>query len=222
MIATEFLAPTDTLGYLRRVFEPGDWIDIKLIHESEKFTDKDGVIRAETRDHFQTLEAALEPKTPTQLVQLQDEGWHVYVTMNPFTSRRAAPPKKDVAAIRTVYVEFDENGEAGWTRSRRTWPPGGAGPAFYFGVVAGKILRRSGASLASMSALQEALNRALQQRYGSDPQSVDASRVLRLPGTRNIKARYNPTPVVEIIQEAPGERYTPEDFKVERVVPVEP
>ncbi len=69
---------------------------------------------------------------------------------------------------------------------------------------------------------QKALNRALQQRYGSDPQSVDAARVLRLPGTRNLKAKYNPTPVVEIVQEVVADRYTPEQFKVERVVPVEP
>src|SRR6266851_4605656 len=78
-----FLAPTDTLGYLRRVFEPNDYIDIKVIHETKKFTDKNGVTRAETKDYFQPLAEALEPLTPSQIAQLQDEGWHVYVCMNP-------------------------------------------------------------------------------------------------------------------------------------------
>ncbi len=67
--AEQFLAPTDMLGYMRRLFEPGDYIDIKLIHESKKFTDKNGVIRAETRDNFQPLETAL------RTVHSQPDSW---------------------------------------------------------------------------------------------------------------------------------------------------
>src|SRR5277367_4600750 len=111
--SAEFLASADTLGYLRRVFEPGDYVDIKLIHETKKFTDENGMTRAETRDNFQLLEKALEPSTPGQITALQNDGWHVYVCMNPLLPGAQHRCKKDVAAVRTVYVEFDENGEAG-------------------------------------------------------------------------------------------------------------
>lgn len=214
-----FLAPTDTLGYLRRLFEPGDYVDIKVIHEIKKFTDKSGVTRAETRDYFQTLEQALEPSTPGQIIQLQDEGWHVYVCMNPLMAGSQHRRKKDIAAVRTVYVEFDENGEVGLDKIDEDVKAGIVpDPDFILESSPGKfyvVWRVTGFDVRQ----QEALNRALQQRYGSDPQSVDVTRVLRLPGTRNLKAKYSPTPVVEIIHEVVSDRYTPEDFKVERDVP---
>ena len=221
-VAPMFLGSLDALGYLRLIFEPNDWIDIKLIHETEKFTAKNGVVRAKTEDHFQTLETALEPTTPGQLVQLQDKGWHVYVAMNAFTPGVQRRRKKDVAAIRTVYVEFDENGETGLLKIEADVKAGIVpDPQFILESSPNKfyvIWRVQGFDIRQ----QEALNRALQQRYGSDPQSVDAARVLRLPGTRNLKAKYNPTPVVEIVQELVADRYTPEAFKVERVIPLEP
>jgi hypothetical protein len=216
-----FLEPFDTLGYLQLVYELGDWLDIKLIHETKKYADENGQMKAETRDHFQSLEELLPPTTPDQIADLQNDGWHVYITMNAFVTGVNRRLKKNVAAIRTVYIEFDENGDAGLDKIDADVKAGVVPePHFILESSPGKyyvIWRVSGFEVRT----QETLNRALVQRYGSDPQSVDAARVLRLPGTRNLKAAYSPTPVVEIIQEAPGERYTPEDFKVERVVPPE-
>jgi P4 family phage/plasmid primase-like protien len=216
-----FLEPFDTLGYLRSLYEPGDWLDCKLIHETRKYTDKNGIIKAETRDNFQSLEQLLQPATLDQIVDLQNDGWHVYITMNAFINGVTRRLKKNVAAIRTVYVEFDENGEAGLDKIDADVKAGLVPePHFILESSPGKyyvIWRVTGFDVRT----QEALNRALVQRYGSDPQSVDASRVLRLPGSYNIKSRYNPKPRVEIVQEAPGERFTPQDFKVEREVPAE-
>ena len=119
MSATEqptFLEPFDTLGYLRSVYEPGDWVDIKLIHETKKY-DVNGQLRAETKDLFQSLETLLQPGTPEQIVQLQNDGWHVYITMNSFQNGVTRRLKKNVAAIRTYTSSLTKTEKQGWTRS---------------------------------------------------------------------------------------------------------
>lgn len=213
----EYLNPTDTLGYLRRMFLPGDWIDIQLIHQTEKFKDKFGVVRPSAKDHCQFLEKAIEPTTPQQLADLQSRGWNVYVAMNAFTPNVSRRREKDVARVNSVYIELDENGDAGVAKVQAD-AKAELIPQPHF------ILRSSPGKYYVIWLVenfdvptQKALNKALQVRYGSDPASVDAARVLRLPGTRNLK--YASTPVVEIIQEAPGDRCGVEEFKIEFDVP---
>jgi hypothetical protein len=41
------------------------------------------------------------------------QGWNSYITMNAFTPGIERRRKIDVKTVRTVYVEFDENGQAG-------------------------------------------------------------------------------------------------------------
>lgn len=222
--AEKYLEPTDMLGYLRLLFEPGDWFDIKLIHQTRKYKDKHkhkhkhGVLRAETIDNFMTLENALDQQTVTRLAARQDEGWNVYVSMNAFTNGLSSRKEKDVAAIRSVYVEFDENTQAGLDRIDADIEAGIV-PQNDFLIISsvGKAYVEWRVKDFTVPQ-QKALNKALQERYGSDPQSVDAARVLRLPGTRNLK--YEPNPIVVINNEGDhSERFTPADFKIEYVVP---
>jgi DNA primase RepB-like protein len=205
----------DTLYYLRRLFEPGDWIDLQFIHQTETWTDEHGGKHARVDDNFMTLEQALKPETRTleQSKAAQDKGWNVYVGMNAFTPGLRRRRKKDVKDVRSVYIEFDENGDAGLEAIRddnRVPEPHfilQSSPGKYYAIwfVEGFTVDQ-----------QEALNSALQKRYGSDPASVDAARVLRLPGTRNLKPKYNPTPTVQIIEEGSTyRRYSIADFEID-------
>jgi RepB DNA-primase from phage plasmid len=212
-----YLEPRDMLGYLRLLFEPGDWINLQLIHQTETFTDNDGRVRKRIDNNFMTLEEALKPFTIELIAKKQDEGWNSYVAMNAFTPGSERRREKDIAAIRTVYVEFDENTQAGLDKIDADIDAGLIPPNdFLLRSSVDKayvIWRVTGFDVRS----QKALNKALQLRYGSDPQSVDAARVLRLPGTRNLK--YDPSPVVEICNECSHEeRNTPGDFKIEFAV----
>jgi putative DNA primase/helicase len=214
----QYLEPTDMLGYLRLLFEPGDWINLQFIHQTEKWTDQRRVARAKTDNNYLMLEEALTEKTIQRVSEAQDKGWNSYVAMNAFTSGLKSRKEKDIAAIRSVYVEFDENTQIGLDRIDADIEAGIV-PQNDFLLVSsiGKayvIWRVKDFTVPQ----QRALNKALQERYGSDPQSVDAARVLRLPGTRNLK--YEPNPIVVINNEGDhSERFTPADFKIEYVVP---
>lgn len=214
----DYLAPNDTLGYLGRMFEPGDWLDIKLIHQTRTYKDQNGVERHETKDHFQFLEKALEPATPAQLVALQDDGWNIYIAMNVYTPNLTRRREQDIQRINSVYIEFDSNTDEGLAKVDDDVEAGL--------IPAADFVLRSSEGKAYVIWLvkdfhvqtQKAINKALQTRYGSDPQSVDAARVLRLPGTRNLK--YSPAPVVTIENEClPHTRAIPAEFKIEYIVP---
>ena len=51
-------------------------------------------------------------------------------------------------------------------------------------------------------------------KFGGDPQSVDAARVLRIAGFKNLKPKYDPKPTVTILERNEGVYYTPEDFHI--------
>src|SRR5260370_28406626 len=216
----EYLDSKDMLGYLRLLFEPGDWVNIQLIHQTETYTDKSGNVRAKTQDNYTTLEEALLPSTVTSASKMQDEGWNVYVAMNAFTPGLKSRREKDIGDVRNAYIEFDESGEIGLTKIE-DGIDAGIVQAYDF------VLQSSPGKFYVIWRVkdftvqqQKALNKSLQMRYGSDPQSVDAARVLRLPGTRNLKPKYSPTPVVEIFNETVPhyDRCTPADFKIEVTV----
>lgn len=63
----------------------------------------------------------------------------------------------------------------------------------------------------------KAINKALAKFFGADPQSVDLARILRVPGSMNLK--YTPPRKVEITWWKPDSRYLLDDF--EDLLPVE-
>jgi hypothetical protein len=209
----EFLDGRDLLGYLRLLFEPGDWINLQFIHQTEKYP---GTSQSKVDNNYSFLDKALSTDTVKKISDMQDAGWNSYVAMNAFTPNVERRRKIDVKTVRSVYVEFDENSQTGLDRietdvKTETVPL----PDFILQSSPGKyyvIWRVKDFSVEQ----QEGLNSALQQRYGSDPASVDASRVLRLPGTRNLK--YDSKPVVEIIDGATGDRCSPTDFKIDYAI----
>ena len=211
----------ETLEYLRTLFVPGDWINIQLIHQTDIYTEegpRKG--RKKTDDNFMTLETALDPATKLseQINVKQSQGWNVYVAMNAFTPNVSRRREIDIKDIRTVYIEFDEGTDAGNKKVQADIAAGiipdmdfclqsSEGKAYFIWLVEGFDVKT-----------QKATNKALQVQYGSDPASVDAARVLRLPGTLNLK--YDPYQKVVILYERDNHtRVRPEDFKIPVEIP---
>lgn len=228
----EGIEDTDTLGYIRALFEPGDFINLHFIHATEKWTDDKGVQHSSIRNDFMRLEEVNE-STVDYIRKMQDSGWHSYVCMNPLTGERDPIDKKfhrrtkDVKDCRSVWVEIDENGrDAGKKVCESVLL--GAVPNPHFVVCSSPnkyyvIWKIQGFTIRQ----QRALNKALQVLLGGDGQSVDNARVLRLIGTRNLKPQYSPTPVVQLLNftmkekafgDSESERYMLDDFKVPYIV----
>jgi hypothetical protein len=204
----------DMLRYLQLLFEPGDWINLQFIHQTKKWKDDAGNLHAEIDNNFMTLEDALRKRTLQSIAVAQADGWNSYIAMNAFTPGLEKRRVQDVKDVRTVYLDFDHDGEAGIAKINADVAAGLiAEPHFILQSSLQKfyaIWRVEKFTVAQ----QEALNSALQQRYGSDPAACDAARVLRLPGTRNLK--YEQQPIVEVIRQGcRAERYTLKDFKIE-------
>lgn len=215
------------IAYLQDIFEPGDWIDLFYIHKGEKYTAKNGKQYPCTRDGFMFLEDAAREREMADVTANQANGWNSYIGMNAYTPGRNSRSRQDITAIRTVYVEHDEDdpghdmvrGEEGLKLIAKAVESGEIPLPHY-------VIRSSMNPVAKYQTIwrvkdfsvaeQEALIRALRNLVKSDPASCDAARVLRLPGTLNLK--YDPPGKVDVIEHNPGPRYAPADFKIERKV----
>ena len=192
---------TDMLGYIKAIFQPNDTVLFQLLHPTKP--------PIESAD---SLDVALEPNTVTSIVRLQAEGYNAFVCMNPVDPVAKNRQKQNIAAIRTVYIDVDENGKTVFDAINASVKASEIpAPHFFIGSSEGKfyaVWRVEGFDVD----LQEGLNRALAQKFGADRQSTDAARVLRLPGTKNLK--YEKPPTCAIFKQNPGPRFKPADFKI--------
>jgi putative DNA primase/helicase len=228
------IAVDDTLGYLHELFEQGDFIDLQFIHQTETIP---GTDRKKTSDLFMRL-ADVNEQTLQTIHNYQASGWNSYVCMNALKPEADALDGKfhrrerDVANVRTVYIDLDQDAEAGVIAVCGD-VDAGLVPVPHF------IVRSSPKKfyviwkVAGMSVLEaKSLNKALQQRYKADPQAVDAARVLRLIGTFNLKPEYavetGAAPLVElddyeykkrVYTDSTEPRYTLDSFKIPVEVP---
>jgi hypothetical protein len=175
--------------------------------------------RASTKKQPGTLVKVTDETFAHTLKAKNADGWNVYITMNPIREESKARRKNDIDCIRSVYCEVDDNGEDCLN-------------AILASVKAGEVPDPSIILESSIGKFQfiwfvqdftilqqEALNKALQVKFKTDPKSVDCSRVLRLPGFFNTKAKYDTKPLVTVYSESPtvaaGVRYSPSDFKID-------
>jgi hypothetical protein len=208
------------IAYLTSLFEPGDRLNINLIHSTNLYAP--GQFR--THAYFQSLEQTAMADSMEQLNQKQREGWHVYVCMSPFRAEAGLRSvglgnrvEELISEIRVVYLDIDDDGDAALERMEVAVLNGEIPrPHFVLQSSPGKyqcIWKVNNFTLQ----LQRAMNEALVTRFGGDPASVDGVRILRLPGFANLKPKYgNPPPMVEIIrQDISGEeRYEPANFAI--------
>lgn len=187
------ISPAEYIGTL---FAPDDLICIMTL-------------QGETAKHtYSTVEGATSAAYIERLQKQNEAGANIYICMNPLKARRRV--KENVACIRTLYTDIDNNGAAALQHiSQSSLVPK---PSYILQSSPGKyqvIWSVDGIQPAD----QEALLDALIQEFSGDPAASDMTRVLRLPGFVNHK--YPEKPVVGVIESNfDGTAYTANDFRV--------
>jgi len=184
--------------YLKANFEPNDYVAVLLHHRT----------KGDTIQRVNTAEAIASPKWQAWLRHANADGYDVYISQNTLTGDSPRRRKQDVAAIRHVYLDLDQDGDRALkaieTSARLPRPN------FVIDTSPGKhqlIWKVEGMSQPD----SENLMRAMAREFGGDPAATDSTRVLRLPGFYNKK--YEAPYRIEAHQGG-SEVYRMADFKV--------
>jgi hypothetical protein len=189
--------------FLTRCFAPGETIALLLRTE----------IQASTQQRVVALEQALAPRYLGWLAHENHTGANVYVAANPLRSGSRKPTKENVASVRYLYIDIDEDGDARLAalRASDVVPT----PTAILSTSPGKyqvLWCVEGFDFEH----QESALKQLAIAFGGDPACTDCNRVLRLPGFFNRK--YSPAHCLAV--EYPCDtRWSPADFQLDRMVP---
>jgi hypothetical protein len=182
--------------YLRETFRPDDRLAVVLI---QKQTHR--VVQ-----RIATAEKIAGPAFQAWLRHENAQRCEVYLSMNTIKPNSRGRTKDDIAEVRHIYLDFDDNGTAAvQALMQRSDVPT---PNYLVNSSAGKwqvVWKVQGFSQEEA----ERLMRHLVRETGADPAATDSSRVLRLPGFMNHK--YSKPFLVRV--ETRSERtYGPEHF----------
>lgn len=160
--------------YLKANYEPGDHLAVLLHHRA----------KGDTIQRVNTAEAIASAKWQAWLRHANATGHDVYISQNTLTGDSPRRRKQDVAAIRHVYLDLDQDGDRALKAIETSvrLPR----PNFVIDTSPGKhqvIWKVQGMSQAEA----ESLMRAMAREFGGDPAATDSTRVLRLPGFYNKK-----------------------------------
>src|SRR5229473_852924 len=185
--------------YLRASVEPTDRLAVVLVNKRP-----DSVIQ-----RIATAEKIASPDFQAWLRYQNSQRYEIYVSMNALREDARGRTKEDVAVIRHVYLDFDDNGTAAIQElfKRQDLPT----PSHVLNTSPDKwqvTWRVEGFAKEEAEHLQ----RALARRTGADPAATDCARVLRLPGFYNHK--YDRPYLVRVEPHAAiaGSIYRPEQF----------
>jgi hypothetical protein len=200
---------SSSVASVRRPMDP----DIPVRHIRENFKPEDHIamvlIQKETHRVVQriaTAEKVVSPEFQAWLRHQNASRFEVYVSMNALKKGSRSRTKDDVAEIRHVYLDFDDNGTAAvQALLKRDDVPQpnylvNSSPDRWQVVWKVEGFAREEA---------ERLMRHLVRDTGADPAATDSSRVLRLPGFANHK--YG-RPFVVSVETRAAETYRPEHF----------
>ena len=187
----------------------------RYIRQNFEATDRLAVVLRNTRtDHtLQRIASAGQMAAPDYQAWLRHknaQGYEVYLSMNSLQEGARSRTKADIAAIRHVYLDFDEKSPQAVEQllARPDLPA----PNFVVHTSPDKcqvVWKVEGFGREQAESLQ----RQLVRETGADPAATDASRVLRLPGLFNHK--YAQPHYVRVDSRA-AETYRPEHFPQER------
>jgi len=184
------------VDYVRENFPPGDRLAVVVLNRrAQSATQRLGSVEQITASDFQTW-----------LKEQNARRYEIYVSMNALRVDAHGRTKQDVAAIRHVYLDFDERGTAALEAllKRNDVPR----PGYVISSSPDKwqvTWKVDGFEKAQAEALQKNLARDT----GADPAATDCARVLRLPGFYNHK--YSRPHLVRVERLA-TEIYRPEHF----------
>ena len=144
-----------------------------------------------------------------RLRQENNRGAEIYVSMNALKPEARSRTKENIAAVRHIYLDIDENGHEALARIHSDAPM----PSYILNTSKDKfqVIWKTAGFTNNEDA--EALLRAMAARYGTDRAVVDVSRVLRIPGFFN---RKYAEPFMVTAEKLSDRVYRPEDFIIDR------
>lgn len=185
--------------YIRGNFEAADRLALVLINKRQS-----AVIQ-----RLSTAALIAAPEIQAWLKRKNRQGFEVYISMNALKNEALGRTKADIAHIRHIYLDFDENGTAATQALLKR--PDLPAPSFFVNSsndkwqVIWKVARFSNEQA-------ETLQRGLARQLGADPAATDCTRVLRVPGFYNHKYSEPYLVRVEALAGGVGQIYRPEQF----------
>jgi len=185
-------------GYLKANYEPGDHLAVLLHHRAQ----------GDTIQRVNSAEAIASSKWQAWLRHANASGYDVYISQNTLTGDSPRRRKQDVAAIRHVYLDLDQDGD----RALKAIETSVRLPRANFVIDTSPGKHQVIWRVQEMSqAESENLMRAMAREFGGDPAATDSTRVLRLPGFYNKK--YEEPYRIEAYQRS-SQVHTLVDFKI--------
>jgi putative DNA primase/helicase len=175
-------ASSAATDFIKLLFEPGDLLCLAFQNaKTQKWAQL-----------FVTYEKSLLPETMGIIAQANDAGDNVYIAMNAY--KTSSRKEVDIAAVRNVWAELDENGRANLDKifaSECVPDPtvvNESSPNKFHAIWKVKDM-----------SVEEAktLLKSICVEFNGDKNATDAARVLRLPGFMNCK--YADRPEVEVV-----------------------
>jgi pilus assembly protein CpaF len=192
----EPMDPDVPVQYIRENFRGDDRVAVVLIHK-------------ETRRAIQRVATADRIAQPHFQARLRHENasrFEVYIGMNPVRETSHSRTKADIAAVRHVYLDFDDNGSSAvQALLRRSDVPE---PNYLVNTSSDRwqvVWKVEGFGIEDA----ERLMRHMARETGADPAATDSSRVLRLPGFLSHK---HGAPFLVRAQSGATQTYTPDHF----------
>lgn len=189
-------------------------IAAKFVHGLFRPSDRLAVVLVNKRTNAVTQRIASAERIEGPGVQgwlrhMNASGHEVYISMNGLKPDAQSRTKDDVATIRNIYLDFDNNGSAALhALSKRRDVP-----------MASLVVNTSPDKWQVIWQVEhfskeeaEKLQRHLACETGADPAATDCSRVLRLPGFYNHKYERPHLVRAEPHAALTGARYRPEEF----------
>jgi hypothetical protein len=186
------------LEFLTRCFRPEETIALLLRRENPTTTTQ-RIVR---------VEQAIAPRYLAWLAYENHNGGNVYVAANPLHSGSRKRTKDNIAEVRHLYLDIDEDGDRRLAALQESEDV--PAPSIFLSTSPNKyqvLWRVDGFDFDQ----QEATLKILAMTFGGDSACTDRNRVLRVPGFRNCK--YDPAHLVTA-EYSTDSTYRPEDFRL--------
>jgi hypothetical protein len=167
------------------------------------------LINRHSESVIQRIASARRLASPESQLWLRDQnriGYEVYCSPNVLTADARGRTKDEIATIRHIYLDFDEDGTTAISRMRA----GGQVPQPSYLINTSPDRWQAFWRVKEFSKDQaEELQRGLARAFGADPAATDCSRVMRVPGLYNHKYPRRHYIRIEQVSDA---IYSPEHF----------
>ena len=140
------------------------------------------------QQRFPSRDGAISDSFQAWLRHLNARGYNIYFGTNPINPARQRREKQDIAELRHVQIDLDDDGPGSLQRIQAAARPGTLphpAAVIHSSAARYQVLWLLAAGWTPAEA--EDVNRRLALRYNGDRAATDCSRVFRLPGFRNRK-----------------------------------